>query len=98
MAQFIEIPITSADNLVLKADAIVTCLRTAATTTDIILEGGIGQTANLNMELTHAADTATASVAKAIMDGIILAKQNTRNPDVTLEITVPKAVSAVAIA
>ncbi len=96
MASFIEIPVTSEDNLVFAVDSIVTCLRTAATTTDIIIKGGIGQTANLNIQLTHAADTVTASVAKSIMDGVIEAL--TRKPDVSFEITVAKAVSAVAVA
>lgn len=99
MAKYIEIPVTSEDNLVLRADSIVTCLRASSTTTDIIVAGGTGtETAGLKLQLTHAADTAAASVAKSVMDGIIEALDNNRRPDVTYEITVAQAVSAVAIA
>lgn len=99
MAKYIEIPVTSEDNLVLRIDSIVTCLRASSTTTDIIVAGGTGtETAGLKLQLTHAADTAAASVAKSIMDAAIAASDNSKRPDVTYEATPAKAVSAVAIA
>ena len=99
MKKFISIPVTSADDLVLDCDAVVTCLRASSTTTDIIVRGGTGtETAGQKLQLTHAADTATASVAKSIMDAIVASYANNKRPDVLLEVTPPKAVSAVAIA
>ena len=99
MKTFISIPVTSADNLVLDATSIVTCLRASSTTTDIIIKGGTGtETAGQKLQLTHAADTATASVAKSIMDAVVETFDPKVRPTVVTEITPAKAVSAVAIA
>ncbi len=99
MARFISIPVTSKDNYIIKADAIVTALRASSTTTNLIIQGGSGTvTANLNLQLTHAADTATASVAKSLMDQVAasyVAKVSVKHLFV---LTLPKAVSAIAIA
>lgn len=96
MAKYLSIPVTSADNFVISADAIVTCMRSAATTTDIMVN--VGQTANLNIQLTHATDTATASVAKSIMDAIVAINEQGKNPDVVYVVDPATAVSAVAVA
>lgn len=96
MAKYLSIPVTSADNFVIAADQIVTCMRASSTTTDIMVN--VAQTANLNIQLTHAADTATASVAKSIMDAVIEINGAGKNPDVVLEMTPAQAVSAVAVA
>jgi hypothetical protein len=97
MAKYLSIPVTSADNFVISADAIVTCMRGATSTkTDIMVN--VGQTANLNIELTHAADTATASVAKSIMDAVVEMNELGSRPGVVNVVTPAQAVSAVAVA
>jgi cellobiose-specific phosphotransferase system component IIA len=98
--KYLSIPVTSADNLILKADSIVTALRGATdTTTDLIIQGGTGtETAGQKLQLTHASDTATASVAKSIMDAVVAIHDNAKRPDVTYVVTPAQAVSAVAVA
>lgn len=96
MAKYLSIPVTSADNFVISADAIVTCMRVDSTHTDIMVN--VGQTANLNIQLTHAADTVTASVAKSIMDAVVEINTVTKSPDVVNVMTPATAVSAVAVA
>lgn len=99
MARFISIPVTSKDNHIIKADAIVTALRASSTTTNLIIQGGSGTTtANYNLQLTHAADTATASVAKALMDAVIATYDQKVSNKHNFVITLPKAVSAIAFA
>lgn len=99
MARFISIPVTSKDNYIIKADAIVTALRASSTTTNLIIQGGSGTvSANHNLQLTHAADTATASVAKSLMDQVAasyVAKVSVKHLFV---LELPKAVSAIAFA
>lgn len=97
--KYLSIPVTGADNLILKADSIVTALRATSTTTDLIIQGGTGtETAGQKLQLTHAADTATASVAKSIMDAVVAIHENAKRPDVTYVVTPAQAVSAVAVA
>ena len=99
MARFISIPVTSKDNHIIKADAIVTALRASSTTTNLIIQGGSGTvTAGYNLQLTHAADTATASVAKSIMDQVIACYDNKVSNKHSFVLTLPKAVSAIAFA
>jgi hypothetical protein len=99
MARFISIPVTSKDNHIIKADAIVTALRASSTTTNLIIQGGSGTvTAGYNLQLTHAADTATASVAKSIMDQVIASYDNKVSNKHSFVLTLPKAVSAIAFA
>jgi hypothetical protein len=71
-------------------------MRSAATTTDIMVN--VGQTANLNIQLTHAADTVTASVAKSIMDAVVEINELGSRPGVVNVVTPAQAVSAVAVA
>jgi hypothetical protein len=96
MAKYLSIPVTSADNFIISADSIVTCMRADSTHTDIMVN--VAQTANLNIQLTHAADTATASVAKSIMDAVIAINVVTKSPDVVYVVNPAKAVSGVAVA
>jgi hypothetical protein len=96
MAKYLSIPVTAEDNFVISADSIVTCMRSAATTTDIMVN--VGQTANLNIQLTHAADTVTASVAKSIMDAVVEINELGSRPGVVNVVTPAQAVSAVAVA
>jgi cellobiose-specific phosphotransferase system component IIA len=97
--KYLSIPVTGADNLILKADSIVTALRATSTTTDLIIQGGTGtETAGQKLQLTHAADTATASVAKSIMDAVVAIHENAKRPDVTYVVAPAQAVSAVAVA
>lgn len=99
MKTFLSIPVTSADNLVLDCESVVTALRLSSTTTGLIIKGGIGTvTAGQTLVLTHAADTATASVAKSIMDALVATYENNKRPDVVTEITPAQAVSAIAVA
>jgi len=99
MAHFLSIPVTSKDNYIIKADAIVAANRIDSTHTSIIVQGGTGTvTANYNLQLTHAADSATASVAKALMDAVVASHSNKVRPQVSFIVTLPKAVSAVAFA
>tara|TARA_R110000772_G_scaffold88178_1_gene183430 strand:+ start:281 stop:571 length:291 start_codon:yes stop_codon:yes gene_type:complete len=95
MAKYISIPVTAADNFVISADSIVTCMRVSTTTTDIMVN--VGQTANLNIQLTHAADTVTASVAKSIMDAVVEINELGSRPEVVNVMTPAQAVSAVAV-
>ena len=97
MARFISIPVTGKDNYIIKADAIVTALRSATTTTDLVIQGGTGTTTdNFYLQLTHAADTATASVAKALMDAVIATYDQKVSNKHNFVITLPKAVSDIA--
>ena len=99
MAKYLSIPVTAEDNFVISADSIVTCVRTLATTTDIIIKGGIGTvTAGQNIVLTHAADTVTASVAKSIMDAVVAINELGSRPGVVNVMTPEQAVSGVAVA
>ena len=99
MARFISIPVTSKDNHIIKADSIVTALRASSTTTNLIIQGGSGTTtANFNLQLTHAADTATASVAKSLMDQVTACYDNKVSNKHLFVLTLPKAVSAIAFA
>lgn len=99
MAKFLSIPVTSKDNYIIKADAIVTALRASSTTTNLVIQGGSGTvTANYNLQLTHAADTATASVAKSLMDQLAAAYSNKVSNKKLFVVTLPKAVSAIAFA
>jgi len=99
MKKYLSIPVTSADDLVLDCSSVVTALRASSTTTDLIIAGGTGtETAGQKLQLTHAADTATASVAKSIMDAVVASYEVNRRPEVLLEVTPAQAVSAVAIA
>ena len=99
MARFISIPVTSKDNHIIKADSIVTALRASATTTNLIIQGGSGTTtANFNLQLTHAADSATASVAKSLMDQVAASYINKVSVKHLFVLTLPKAVSAIAFA
>jgi len=99
MARFISFPVTSKDNHIIKADAIVSALRVDSTHTSIIIQGGSGTvTAGYNLQLTHAADSATASVAKSIMDQVAAAYDNKVNNKKVFVLTLPKAVSAIAFA
>ena len=99
MAKYLSIPVTSADNHIIKAESIVTALRASSTTTDILIAGGTGTvTAGQTLQLTHAADTATASVAKSIMDAVVAIQEQGKKPDVTYVVEPAQAVSAIAIA
>lgn len=99
MARFLSIPVTSKDNYIIKADAIIAANRIDSTHTSILVQGGSGTvTANYNLQLTHAADSATASVAKSLMDQLAAAYSNKVTNKKLFVVTLPKAVSAVAFA
>ncbi len=99
MAKFLSIPVTGGDNYIVKADAIVTALRLSSTKTSLIIQGGSGTvTAGFNLSLTHAADTATGSVAKALMDAVVATASRKVEPETLFVVALPKAVSAIAIA
>lgn len=74
MSNFISIPVAGSDNYVINVNTIVTCIRTSSTTTILAIEGGMGGTAATDrIELTHAADTASASVAHSVMATVVIA-------------------------
>lgn len=72
MSNFISIPVTGKDNFIINSNTVVTCVRTSSTTTIIVVEGGASSTQSTDqIEVTHAADTASDSVAKSIMSGVV---------------------------
>jgi hypothetical protein len=74
MSKFISIPVTGSDNYLFNINTIVTCMRTSSTTTILVIEGGTGASSIKDkIELTHAADTASASVSLSIMEAVVLA-------------------------
>ena len=71
MSNFISIPVTGKDDFIINSNTVVTCVRLSSTSTIIVVEGGASSTQVTDqIEVTHAADTASDSVAKSIMDGI----------------------------
>ena len=73
MSTFISIPVTGSDNYIINSQRIITCVRTSATTTIIVVEGGTGSSTSTDrIEITHAADTASASVAHSIMASVVM--------------------------
>ena len=73
MSTFISIPVTGSDNYIINSHRIITCVRTSATTTIIVVEGGTGSSTSTDrIEITHATDTAAASVAYSIMASVVM--------------------------
>ena len=99
MAKYIQFAVTDIDPVIINTEAVVTVLRTAATTTKLYIAGGTGTvTAGQTMTLTHASDTGGSSVQKAITDAILSMNLPGSNPVSPVTVTLPKAVSAVTVA
>ena len=94
MSNFISIPVTGSDNYIVNSQRIVTCLRTSSTTTILVVEGGTGSSTSTDrVEITHATDTAADSVAKSIMEGVVLSSST---PPGGVRIVVPaQAISSI---
>ena len=72
MSNFISIPVTASDDYLINSNTIVTAVRVSSTRTIIVVEGGASSTQVTDqIRLTHSADTALDSVAKAVMDAVV---------------------------
>ena len=93
---FISIPVTGSNNFIVNINTISTCLRISTTKTVLVIEGGVGATSTTdNIEITHAADTALASVAYSIMQAIV---RVSGGPVGKVETVIPaQAISAIAL-
>ena len=93
MAQFLSIPVTDEGNQLISARGVllVYSASSTATTTEITYTGG--------QVTTLAHDAAVAfDVRDAIQDAMVLAHSVKNAPDVTISVTMPKAVSGITIA
>jgi collagenase-like PrtC family protease len=93
MAQFLSIPVTSEGNQLISARGVllVDSATSTAVTTVLTYDGGKAIT------LTHAAAVAF-DVRDAIQDALVLAHSAGSAPAVTITVTMPKAVSGIAVA
>ena len=93
MAQFLSIPVTGEGNQLISARGVllVDSATSTSLTTVITYDGGKATT------LTHAAAVAF-DVRDAIQDALVLAHKPTNAPDVVVSVTMPKAVSGIAVA
>jgi len=93
---FISIPVTGSNNVIVNINTISTCLRISTTKTVIVIEGGAGATSTTDqIEVTHSADTASSSVAYSIMQAIVL---SATGPEGKVETVSPaQAITAIAL-
>jgi len=99
MSNFISIPVTGKDDFIINSNTVVTCVRLSSTSTIIVVEGGASSTQTTDqIEVTHAADTASDSVAKSIMDGIISSFAYGPQVGVVRPVTPAQAISAIEFA
>lgn len=95
MSNFISIPVDSSDNLIVSSQKIVTCVRTSSTQTIIVVDGGTAaHTSTDQLTITHNADSATNSVAKSIMNTVVLSYFNNKT-GVVKEVTPPQTITDV---
>jgi len=99
MSNFISIPVTGKDNFIINSNTVVTCVRTSSTTTIIVVEGGASSTQSTDqIEVTHAADTASDSVAKSIMSGVVNSFSYGPQTGVVRNVEPAQAISAIEFA
>ncbi len=99
MSNFISIPVTGKDDFIINSNTVVTCVRLSSTSTIIVVEGGASSTQVTDqIEVTHAADTASDSVAKSIMDGIISSFAYSPQTGVVRPVTPAQVISAIEFA
>ncbi len=99
MSNFTSIPVTGKDNFIINSNTVVTCVRTSSTTTIIVVEGGASSTQSTDqIEVTHAADTASDSVAKSIMSGVVNSFSYGPQTGVVRYVTPAQAISAIEFA
>lgn len=95
MSNFISIPVDSSDNCIINSNKIVTCIRTSSTETIVVVDGGTASHNNTDqLTITHNADSAINSVAKSIMNTVVLSYFNNKTGVVKV-VSPPQTITAI---
>jgi hypothetical protein len=96
MSNFISIPVTASDDYLINSNTIVTAVRVSSTRTIIVVEGGASSTQVTDqIRLTHSADTALDSVAKAVMDAVVTSFSYRPQTGVVRAVVSPQPISEI---